>query len=160
MGDINTFPKENHVTASLSKNSYRAIVEPWTVWVFGALAALVTSWGVGCLVWLTIYAPHSPNTSFFPEMDITSKSGVHTVRRALGDGERKFEVADETLEDLGKLTRMHGLGNGMSVGVVQAIRGKRVFCGSVPGSQSGEKVIVLVTEQGQVKLLNQHESYA
>jgi hypothetical protein len=160
MGDINKMPQENHVTASLSKNSYRAIVDPWTVWVFAGLASLVTSWGIGCLVWLTLYGPHSPNTSFFPEIDITSKSGVHTIRKSYSDGKLKFEVADETLEDLGKLTRMHGLGNGMSSSVVEAIRGKRVFCGSPPGSRDGEKVIVLVTEQGQVKLLNQHESYS
>jgi hypothetical protein len=160
MGNINEFPTENHVTASLSKNSYRALVEPWTVWVFGGLAALVTSWGVGCLIWLTIYGPHSPNTSFFPEIDITSKSGVHTIRKTFSDSTQRLEVADETLEDLGKLTRMHGLGNGVSLAVVKAIRGKRVFCGSCPGSQNGEQVIVLVTEQGRVKLLNQHESYS
>lgn len=69
-------------------------------------------------------------------------------------------MADQTLEDLGKLTRMNGLGNGMSRSVVEAIRGKRVFCGSNPGLQNGEKIIVLVTEHGQVKLLNQHERYA
>lgn len=160
MGDINKFPKENHVTASLSKNSYRAIVEPWTVFIFAALAALVISWGIGCLVWLTVYGPYSPNTSFFPEIDITSKSGVHTTRKSYSDSKQKFEMADETLEDLGRLTRMYGLGNGLSRSVVEAIRGKRVFCGSCPGPQNGEKVIVLVTEQGQVKLLNQHESYA
>jgi hypothetical protein len=160
MGDINRFPQENHVTASLSKNSYRAIAEPWTVLVFGVVAALVTFWGIGCLIWLTIYGPHSPNTSFFPEIDITSKSGVHKVRRSYYDKDQKFEVADETLEDLGKLTRMHGLGNGMSRSVVEAIRGKRVFCGSCPGSQNGENVIVLVTEREQVKLLNRHEKYA
>ncbi len=160
MGNINKIPEENHVTASLSKNSYRAIVDPWTVWVFGALAALVTSWGLGCLVWLSLYGPYSPNTSFFPEIDITSKSGVHATRKSYSDSEQQFEVADETLEDLGKLTRMHGLGNGVSPSVVQAIRGKRVFCGSSPGPHDGEKVIVLVTERGQVKLLNQHESYS
>lgn len=160
MGDINEIPRDNHVTASLSKNSYRALVEPWTVWVFAGLAALVTSWGIGCLIWLTIYGPHSPNTSFFPEIDITSKSGVHTVRKSYSESKQKFEVADGTLEDLGKLTRMHGLGNGVSLSVVEAIRGKRVFCGSCPGPQNGENVIVLVTEQGRVKLLNQNESYS
>jgi len=160
MGDINKMPEENHVTASLSKNSYRAIVEPWTVWIFAGLAALVTSWGIGCLIWLTIYGPHSPNTSFFPEIDITSKSGVHATRNTYSDSKQRYEVADETLEDLGKLTRMHGLGNGMSRSVVEAIRGKRVSCGSSPGARDGEKVIVLVTERGRVKLLNQHESYS
>lgn len=160
MADINMLPEDNHVKASLSKNSYRAIVEPWTVWVFSALAVLVTSWGLGCLIWLTIYGPRSPNTSFFPEIDITSKSGEHTIRKSYSDSQQKLEIADETLEDLGRLTRMHGLGNGTSRSVVEAIRGKRVFCGSCPGSQNGEKVIVLVTEQGKVKLLNQYEKYA
>lgn len=164
MGDINMMPHANHVTASLSKTSYRAIVDPRTIWVFAGLATLVISWGIACLVWLTIWGPHSPNTSFFPEIDITSKSGVHAAKRTGSDGrqqsQQEFEVADETLEDLGRLTRMHGLGNGMSASVVEAIRGKRVFCGSAPGATDGEKVIVLVTERGQVKLLSQHETYS
>lgn len=160
IGDIRRFPQENHVTASLSKNSYRAIIQPWTVWVFGILAALVTSWGVGCLTWVSFYGPSSPNTSFFPEIDITSKSSIYAIRRkSHTDHDREFEMAGETLEDLAKLTRINGLANGMSRSVVEAIRGKRVFCGSCPMSQNGEKIIVLVTEHGQVKLLNQHERY-
>lgn len=159
--EISNFPKENHVTASLSKISYRAIIQPWTVYVFGILAALVTSWGIGCLIWVSFYGPNSPNTSFFPEIDITSKSCMHTIcRKSYSDSDQKLEMADETLEDLRKLTRINGLGNGMSRSVVKAICGKRVFCGSCPGSENGERVIVLVTEHGQVKLLNQHESYA
>lgn len=159
--DISNFPKENHVTASLSKISYRAIVQPWTVYVFGILAALVTFWGIGCLIWVGFYGPNSPNTSFFPEIDITSKSGMQTIcPKSYPDSDQKLEIADETLEDLGKLTRINGLGNGMSCSVVKAICGKRVFCGSCPGSENGERIIVLVTEHGRVKLLNQHERYA
>jgi hypothetical protein len=166
---IAQFPPANHVTASLSKSTYRAIVDPWTVLVFGLLATTLTVWGTAWLTWISFYAPHSPNTSFFPEIDITSKSSVHTfsVREAYSsDGVaahgrgQKLEMADETLEDLGKLTRKYGLGNGMSRAVVRAIRGKRVYCGSCPGPEDGENVIVLVTEKGQVKLLNLHEKYA
>ncbi len=159
-GDINTFPLDNHVTASLSKASYRAMVEPWTVWVFGFLSMLVTSWGIGCLIWISFFGPNSPNTSFFPEIDITSKSSIPNVRKSSASVDQKFEVTDEGFEGLGKLFRAHGLGNGMSQGVIQAIRGKRVFCGSCPGLNDGEKIIMLVTEKGQVKLLNQHEKYA
>jgi hypothetical protein len=159
-----SLPPANHVSANLSKSSYRAIVDPWTVLVFALLAASLTTWGVAWLVWLSFYAPHSPNTSFFPEVDITSKSGAHIVRArdaaATAAALPALAVADDTLEDLGKLTRMHGLGNGMSREVVRAIRGKRVYCGSCPGPEDGENVIVLVTERGQVKLLNLHEKYA
>jgi hypothetical protein len=144
MGDINLFPEDNHVTASLSKASYRAIIDSWTVWVFGGLAALLTIWGLGCLCWISFYAPSSPNTSLFPEIDITSKGSIQFV----GD----------SLDDLAKTTRSYGLGNGMSKAVVRAIRGKRVYCGAYPG-RLGEKVILLVMEKGQVDILNQHEKY-
>jgi hypothetical protein len=153
-----TFPKENHVTASLSKRSYRALIQPWTICVFGLLALLIAIWGIACLAWISFFGPNTPNTSFFPEIDITSKSGTHSVR-SFGNGQQ-FETANETLEDLGKLTRAHGLGNGISRSVVDAIQGKRVYCGSGPRSQGGENVIVLVTEQGQVRLLNKHERYS
>jgi hypothetical protein len=144
MGDINLFPEDNHVTASLSKASYRAIIDSWTIWVFGGLAALLTIWGLGCLCWISFYAPSSPNTSLFPEIDITSKGSIQFV----GD----------SLDDLAKTTRSYGLGNGMSKAVVRAIRGKRVYCGACPGPL-GEKVILLVMEKGQVDILNQHEKY-
>lgn len=162
MGDINLLPKENHVTASLSKSSYRAMVELWTVCVFGFLAFLLTSWGVGCLVWISFYGPDSPNASFFPEIDITSKSSIHMIRQPYYSnyGHQAIEIPDNTLEDLGKLTRSYGLGNGKSSAVIQAIRGKRVFCGSRPGPQGEENIIVLVMERGQVRILNQQEEYA
>jgi hypothetical protein len=162
MGDINHFPEENHVTASLSKSSYRAIVEVWTVCVFVFLAFLLTSWGIICLTWISFYGPNSPNTSFFPEIDITSKSSVNTIRQPYYSnyGQQMIEIADETLADLGKFNRSYGLGNGKSTAVIRAIRGKRVFCGSCPGSRDGENIIVLVMESGQVKILNQREKYA
>lgn len=149
LGNINSLPQANHVTASLSKSSYRAIIENWTVWAFGLAALAFTSWSVGCLVWIHFWGPDSPNTSFFPEIDITSKCSA----------ERKFETADETLDDLGKLTRAYGLGNGVSHSVIKAIEGKRVFCGSYRGAQYGEKNIVLVTERGQVKILAPGQAY-
>ena len=159
MGDINRFPKENHVTASLSKSSYRAIVEPWTLWAFGLFAAVMISWAIGFLIWISFFGPASPNTSFFPELDITSKSSIYSDRPPYDRGNQRFEAIDETTEDLGKLTRSNGLGNGMSYSVVKAIHGKRVFCGSSPGAQDGGKIIILVTERDRAGVLNIHERY-
>lgn len=149
LNGIKNLPRSNHVTASLSKSSYRALIQRWTVWVFGFVALLLVSWSAGWLIWITFLGPDSPNTSFFPEIDITSKSSVT----------RKFERADETLDDLGKLTRSFGWGNGMSKDIVRAIEGKRIFCGSCVGETLGERNIVLVTERGQLKVLAQNEAY-
>jgi hypothetical protein len=150
LNGIKNLPHANHVTASLSKSSYRALIERWTVLVFGFVALLLISWSVGWLLWISFWGPDSPNTSFFPEIDITAKTNM----------QRKFERADETLDDLGRLARGLGLGNGISKDVVRAIDGRRVYCGSCRGERYGENNIVLVTERGQVKALAQGEAYS
>jgi hypothetical protein len=99
---------------------------------------------VGCLCLISFYAPSSPNTSQFSEIDITSKGSIQFV--------------GASLDDLAKTTRSYGLGNGMSKDIVRAIRGKRVYCGACPGPL-GEKVILLVMEKGQVDILNESTRY-
>ena len=89
---------------------------------------------------------------------------------------KKFDVTEtematdnnkDDFEDLGRLFRAHGLGNGMSTDVIRAIRGKRVFCGAARAEGSEDdggggvrNFIMLVTEEGQVRLLNRQEEYA
>lgn len=144
MGEASATPRDNHVTASLSKSSYRAIIDLWTVCIFGVLASFLTAWGLGCLCWLTFYAPSSPNRSLFPEIDITSKASMQFV--------------GQSTDDLARMTRSYGLGNGMSKSVIKAIKGKRVYCGACTG-MLGEKVILLVMEQERVRILSQREKY-
>ncbi|KAK3939403.1 hypothetical protein QBC46DRAFT_388109 [Diplogelasinospora grovesii] len=175
-GHLNLMPPENTVSATLSKSSYRAIIDEWTVWAFGWLALPLIFYCTLFLVWMGVWGPYSPNISMFPEIDITSKSSVHMLQDK-GSGERfgsdmdpHLEMADQTLEDLGRLTRSHGMGDGASLRIVENIRGRRVFCGSLlglggkemGGSRDGqEELIVLLTEEaGRLKCLNRYAKYA
>lgn len=160
-GNISQEGTDNEVTAVLAKGASRAIIAPWTVYTFGALAFTMTLWCIVLLVWISFFGPYFPNLSFFPEINITSRSSAQLGIDYTTDLDPNLEMADETLEDLTTLTRSNGLGNGLSVSVVDAIRNKRVYCGSLPGKREGEEVIVLVTRQGgMLKALNKYGKYA
>ncbi len=156
---FSTLPENMKTTATLQQVNYRAMAQPWTVWAFGVLSIVLLSWSIGCLTWVCFYGPNSPNASMFPEIDITSKSSCHNLPKSLF-GDHKVAAAEDTLEDLGRLTRVTGLGNGMSKAVVNAIRGKRIYCGACHGVQEGEKMVVIVTERGKVEDLEQGKAYA
>jgi hypothetical protein len=136
-------PSNMRTTATLQKVSYRALIHPWTVWAFGGMAFVILSWSIGCLIWVCLYGPYSPNQSMFPEIDITSKSSYHNLPRS-SSPDTRVELSEDTLEDLGRLTRMEGLGNGMSKAVVDAIKNKRIRCGSYKDSVHGQEMIVIV----------------
>ena len=157
-GNPNQMPDDNKVTAALSVSAYRALIEPWTVWTFAFLSLFLTLWSIALLLWMSLVGPYSPNMSFFPEIDITSKSTAHPTDN--GTAHPDLEIADKTLQDLAKLTRYYGLGNGASRTVLEAVRGKRVYCGSLPGSSQTEDHIVLVTEEGRLKILTKHQKYS
>jgi len=166
-GDTDAMPAANHVTADLSRASYRAVISPWTVYTFACLSLASSLWCVLGLAWIALRGPHSPTLSFFPEINITSKSsgggrhgGEGSTEALTSELDPHLEVAEETLEDLGGLTRSHGLGNGDSESVIRSIRGRRVYCGSLPGQRAGERMIMLVTEGGRLKLLNLFEKYS
>jgi hypothetical protein len=75
---LSTLPQDLKVTAQLSRVSYRAIIQPWTVYAFAGMVAVVMVWGGGCLVWC-MRGPWVPNSSYFPEVDITSKGTSPTA---------------------------------------------------------------------------------
>jgi hypothetical protein len=156
-----TLPDNMKTTATLQKVTYRAMVRPWTVWVFGGLAFVILSWSIGCLFWVCIYGPSSPNKSMFPEIDITSKSSCHNLPRELFN-DRHVDMSEKTLEDLARLTRMTGLGNGMSKAVIHNIREKKIRCGSYQGAKDNKEMIVIVTDQdiSKVHKLKQRETYS
>ncbi|KAK3384855.1 hypothetical protein B0H63DRAFT_471765 [Podospora didyma] len=158
-GHLNLMPPENAVTATLSQSSYRALIEGWNVWLFGWLAFSVLIYCVALLIWMGVSGPYTPNISAFPEIDITSKSSLHAD--PTNDMDPHIEMADRTLKDLGRLTRSHGMGSGQSVRIVKSIRGRRIYCGSLPRSCEGEELVVLLTEEaGRLKCLNKETRYA
>lgn len=162
-----SLPQNMHTTASLQKVSYRALIEAWTLLAFGGIAALVIVGSGACLAWVHFYGPHSPNASCFPEIDIVSKSshpdGLSAkpwemeVRK---QGAGRYYVERGEVDDLGRLTRMKGLGNGMSWAVVDRLRGRRIYCGEGERSEGGVKTVVIVTERDKVAPLMEREKYA
>jgi hypothetical protein len=161
-GNLTQLPDTMKATSSPARSAYRAIIDPWTVYVFAFLAFPLILYCAVCLAWMAVWGPYSPNISAFPEIDITSKSSAGPGHDAgLGhDLDPHLEMADQTLEDLGRLTRSYGMGNGRSLSIVEAIRGRRVYCGSLQG-KGGEEIIVLLTEEaGRLKVLTKDRKYA
>jgi hypothetical protein len=165
-GDL---PDNMHTTASLQKASYRALIEAWTIWVFGGIAVVIILWSIGCLTWVHFWGPCSPNASFFPEMDIVSKSNgpaekgrswSMSIKERADEKGGRYYVERGDLNDLSKLTRMKGLGNGMSRAVVDGMKGKRIYCGGYREGDGGEQMIVIVTEKDMVTPLLEKEKYA
>jgi hypothetical protein len=156
-------PSDMKVTATLSTASYRAVIQPWTVWVFGISAVVLNIWSIGCIAWICFKGPNSPNTSLYPEIDIVSKSSsCSTQPRYLRfDNQQVLHMPDDCLEDLGKLRRRSCLGNGTSPAVLNSISGKKIYCGACQSSKEGEKMIVLVTERDRrVLSLEPHKEYS
>ncbi|KFY76286.1 hypothetical protein V499_04012 [Pseudogymnoascus sp. VKM F-103] len=178
---MDTLPDDLRVDAQLSRVSYRALIQAWTVYIFGGSAFLVLAWCIGCLWWCYL-GPHTPNSSYFPEIDITSKgtSPAAAVRRPdgnyassmrsgrassrtlhypqFGPFEKGVEQEEE-LEDLEYLMRKLGLGNGMSRAVVKGVKGKRIYCGAYIGEMGEADHIVIVTEKDRVRPLVKNKLY-
>ncbi|KFY92697.1 hypothetical protein V498_04812 [Pseudogymnoascus sp. VKM F-4517 (FW-2822)] len=178
---MDTLPEDLRVNAQLSRASYRALIQAWTVYIFGGSAFLVLGWGIGCLWWCYL-GPYTPNASYFPEIDITSKgtSPAASVRgpdgtyapsmrsgrvssRTLhypqfGPFEKGVEQEEE-LEDLEYLMRKLGLGNGTSRVLVKGIKGKRIYCGAYIGEMGEADHIVIVTEKDRVRPLVRGKMY-
>jgi len=151
-GTVNLMPRENRVTATLSRSQYRAIIDGWTVWVFAWLAFPAVLYCVGFMVWMGWSKTCSPNISAFPELDIISKSGAHVQI----DG-----VDQPGPEDLEQLTRRHDLGSGESMRIVRAIKTRRVYCGSLPDArfEEGEQIVLLTEKTGTLKALQRRAKY-
>lgn len=178
---MDTLPDDLRVDAQLSRVSYRALIQAWTVYIFGGSAFLVLAWCIGCLWWCYL-GPYTPNSSYFPEIDITSKgtSPAAAVRRPdgnyassmrsgrassrtlhypqFGPFEKGVEQEEE-LEDLEYLMRKLGLGNGMSRAVVKGVKGKRIYCGAYIGEMGEADHIVIVTEKDRVRPLVKNKLY-
>ncbi|KAK3313249.1 hypothetical protein B0H66DRAFT_538318 [Apodospora peruviana] len=151
-GNMNRMPLENS----------RAIIDVWTVWTFAWLAFPLIFYCAGFLFWMGLWGPHTPNLSVFPEINITSKSSVHMEPdfNYSSDMDPHLEMTERTLEDLGRLTRSRGMGDGQFLQTVKNIRGRRVHCGSLPGRREGDELIVLLTEEARrLRCLNKQTIY-
>lgn len=69
-------PSELSTTASGNQSIYRVLAEsPWTIYLFMAATAGSVSWVIGQVLFLRIMRRDMPDTSPFPEIDISSKPG-------------------------------------------------------------------------------------
>jgi hypothetical protein len=173
-------PANLETVARLQRSAYRAIASPWNVYLFAALAFVMLAWSLGCLTCVCFWLPASPNGSAFPEIDLVSKAacgrgacgachvgGPAPARVVLPDGKCiRIVVEPEPLEDLGKLTRSMGLGNGMSGAVLAGIKDKRAYCGAYTGGSGGDgnrqdEMVVIVTgrDRDKLKTLKKGGSY-
>ena len=142
-------PEELQVKASWANTSYRAMSDPWNVYVFGGTTTFFLVWVISCLIYVTIFGPNAPNASLYPEIDVVAKcSAAGTVAEV------------RAVEDLENLSRDYGLGNGESRNVLKAIKGKRLYVGSSPARNGGGNVVVIVTEKREADVLKPKEKYA
>jgi hypothetical protein len=154
--DIASIPDDLKTTASLSRVSYRATVQPWTVHLFTIFICILFAWSVGVMLWVYFCGPQSPNTSLFPEVDITSKSGQpSTHKSSAGVGEK----STDSRNDLMPFLREKGLGNGKSSLVRKGIRGVRVFLGAREG-EDNELDIIIRTRNDELQDLASGQLYS
>lgn len=98
--------------------------------------------------------PDSPKSSNFPEIDIMSKSNIHTATYAYtGPGEYGFQSGFG-----GQIQR--GVENQRKASVIDNIRKKKIYCGAYMDPRTGERTVVIVTKKGAVSLLKEHDKYA
>ena len=68
---IENLPNQLYVDAILSQSQVRAVVAPWTAYVFSGISALLVLWCIVALIWsMTIQIPH---ITAFPLLDFASK---------------------------------------------------------------------------------------
>ncbi|KAI9767276.1 MAG: hypothetical protein M1839_004542 [Geoglossum umbratile] len=145
VADIRGIPNDLNTTASLSRVSYRATVPPWSVHLFTIFTCILFVWPVCVMLWVHFRGPHSPNTSLFPEVDITSKSGQpSTYGGSTGAGEKSADSRD----DLTPFLREKGLGNGKSSLVRRGLRGVRVYLGARAGEDSELNIAIRTKNDG------------
>lgn len=143
-----TLPEDMKVTATVVRSSYRAMIPLWAVLLFGGLASVLLFWSIMCLAWVHFIGPPTPNSSPFPELDITSKSSL------------PLSPFGYQADDLSSYMRSNGLGNSTGISAISKIRRRKIYCGVCLNPQTGEEMIALVTDRGIVAPLQEHFKYA
>ncbi|KAI9779690.1 MAG: hypothetical protein M1839_007188 [Geoglossum umbratile] len=149
--DIRGIPNDLNTTASLSRVSYRATVPPWSVHLFTIFTCILFVWPVCVMLWVHFRGPHRPNSSLFPEVDITSKSGQANTHGAItGAGEKPVDSRD----NLTPFLREQGLGNGESSLVRRGLRGVRIFLGARTGEDNELNIAIRTKSDGLQDLVS------
>jgi hypothetical protein len=123
-------PNDTKVLAFTADHTYRAMAKyPLTVYLFLGTAAVLILCSNLLFWYLYLHATVVPNTSFYPEIDVISKSAYPRV------GERD-------LGDYNSVLRDAGLGNAHSMDIAKGIKDKVLRVVETDGV-NGEKVLVL-----------------
>lgn len=139
-------PPDLETTASRAEVTYRAKANPWTVFVFIALTAILLIWCNCLLLWILAQNTPSPNLSSFVEVDIGSKSTYSSISQY--DPIQDVQESMLTVEDFATMLRRAGLGNAENSAVIQCLKDRRIRVAGV-GRDENEKSLVLVTGTGK-----------
>lgn len=138
---IYPLPPDFETTASAAQVSYRALMSPWIVYTFSAVGGSLVAWGASIFGFIFMQRAVAPNTSVFPEIDISSKqAGTSMIPRRTAENGNQETV----LEDYPSMLRKASLGNSDTYSVVKAIQGQRLRVAQ-QDSATGDFFIVIVT---------------
>jgi hypothetical protein len=123
--DIDSLPPDLNTIASMTKITYRAIGKRWAISVFGGLALFLVLWAMAFLAWICRTTVEIPNTSLFPEIDISSKCRVPAVQQKAHS--QKTEIS-ESWRDFAEFLQSEVGNNSTSETVKKCLKGKRIHC--------------------------------
>ena len=126
-------PQDMETTASAAYITYRALATPWIVYIFIASAWLLLIWASVISGYILTQSTVVPNTSVFPEIDVSSKSSASITLPEYSHG----------IEECSAMLRNEHLGNAETHAIITAIQRKRIRVAQL--SDGNESIVVLVT---------------
>jgi hypothetical protein len=128
-------PDDVMVRAFSASSTYRAMAKyPPTVYFFAGVVGLLLLCGNALFWYLYLQATVVPNTSFFPEIDIVSKSAFP-----------KF--VEGGVGDYNSVLREAGLTNAQSTAIVKEVKDKVLRVVEVDGLNGEKNIVIVVTGQ-------------
>jgi hypothetical protein len=145
-------PSDLETTAVTANISYRAIAAPWTVAIFIGAVGVLLVWVNSVLLCLLCGKGAAPNTSSFPEIDMTAKSAGPILVITMDNS-----VAAPL--DLGSFLRQAGLGNSESKFIIRAIGNKKVRAVILKDDEEMEHVVLSTSTYGDVSEPERGKAY-
>ena len=137
-------PHDFETTASAAQITYRALVKPAYVYAFISVSAFLLLWSVSVFAYMFSQETVAPNTSSFPEVDMSSKLVYDS-----GDSYRRHTQngSDRSVDILGysSMLRDAGLGNAGTRAIVKAVKNHTIRVAQFGRIGSDEKKVVLTT---------------